>query len=427
MPGAHCERAWHVTLWAVANTTNRTVLCPEWIVDGTGSQPLTGYAVVVGGNGRIEAVQPVSEIASDPSAEVVRAPGATLLPGLINMHAHLTLVPDNGPFVPYMDGRSDAALALQAAANAAQALRAGVTTVRDCGSRGRTVLDLRSACASGLLPGPRLLVAGWALTITGGHMRPFGGEADGVDGVRVMVRRLVSAGADFIKIAGSGGGTPGSLPSFPSYGVEELRAIVDTAHALGRRVTMHCTAAKAIANAAQAGVDSIEHGYFSTPAALSAYDERIVAQLVEQNISITPTLQVAREMVSRLPSGAERDEWEQRRELLGADAGRFHRAGVRITGGSDAGWRFTGFDTYWHELDELVACGLSPVEAIHAATGGASRAVGLEDDIGSLRPGRLADLLLVDGDATRDITRLANVRAVYQAGVLVVGEPSIRA
>ncbi len=403
----------------MVSTTNRTVLCPEWIVDGTGSQPLTGYAVVVGGNGRIDAVQPVSEIASDSPDQVIRAPGTTLLPGLINMHAHLTLVPDNGPFIPYMEARSDVALALQAAANAAQALRAGVTTVRDCGSRGRAVLDLRAACASGLLPGPRLLAAGWALTITGGHMRPFGGEADGVDGVRVMVRRLVSAGADFIKIAGSGGGTPGSLPSFPSYGVEELRTIVDTAHALGRRVTMHCTAATAIANAAEAGVDSIEHGYFSTPDTLSAYDERIVARLVQQDISITPTLQVAREMVIRMPAGPERDEWEQRRELLGADVGRMHRAGIRITGGSDAGWRFTGFDTYWHELAELVACGLSPVEAIHAATGAASRAIGLEDDIGSLRPGRLADLLLVDGDAARDINQLANVRAVYQSGAQV--------
>jgi imidazolonepropionase-like amidohydrolase len=395
------------------------VFYPEWLVDGTGGQPLTGHAVVVGGEGRIEAVQPVAELDADASDRVVRAPGATLLPGLINMHAHLNLVPDNAPYLPYMQGHSDVSLALQSAANAAQALRAGVTTVRDCGSRATTVLDLRAACASGLLPGPRVVSAGWALTISGGHMRPFGGEADGVDGVRVMVRRLVSAGADFIKVAGSGGGTPGSLSMHPSYSLEELRAIVGTAHDLGRRVTMHCTAAAAITRAAEAAVDSIEHGYFSTPDALSAYDERTAARLAEQAISITPTLQVAREMVDCLPPGRERDEWRQRRELLGADVGRLHRAGVRITAGSDAGWRFTRFDTYWHELDELVGSGLSALEAIHAATGAASRVLGLENEIGSLRPGLLADMLLVDGDAGRDVRQLANVRAVYQAGVAV--------
>jgi imidazolonepropionase-like amidohydrolase len=295
-------------------------------------------------------------------------------------------------------------------------LQAGVTTVRDCGSRGRSVLDLRAAIGQGLVDGPRIVAAGWALTISGGHMRPFGGEVDGVQGARQMVRRLVSAGADFIKVAGSGGGTPGSLSDFPSFAVDELQAITEAAHDLGRRVTVHCTATAAIARAAAAGVDSLEHGYFAAPASIDAYDAALADRLAAAGISITPTLQVFRDMAEQLPPGPERDVWQRRRETLVDHVGRLHRAGVRLTAGSDAGWRLTRFDTYWRELDELSRCGLSALEVICAATGAASQAIGRQDQLGTLRPGLQADLLLVDGDVSHDVRRLAAVQAVYLAG-----------
>src|ERR1700694_5049542 len=205
----------------------RTLIYPEWLIDGTGAAALEGHALLVGSDGRIEAVGRAGELEPNETDVVVRAAGQTLLPGLINMHAHLTLASENAAFVPYMDAHSDVALALRAAHNAAASLRAGVTTVRDCGSRGRTVLDLRAAIADRLVHGSRIVSAGCALTISGGHMRPFGGEVDGVDGVRQMVRRLVSAGADFIKVAGSGGGTPGSLTEYPSFSADEFQAIAD--------------------------------------------------------------------------------------------------------------------------------------------------------------------------------------------------------
>src|SRR5215831_17957785 len=160
-----------------------------------------------------------------------------------------------------------------------------------------------------------------ALTISGGHMRPFGGEVDGVDGVRQIVRRLVSDGADFIKMAGSGGGTPGSLTDYPSFSVAELQASVETAHGLGRRVTVHCTAAAAIERAVSAGVDSIEHGYFGAPGNFQAYDPRLAERLVQAEVSVTPTLQVFRDMAECLPAGAERDFWQSRRETLAENVG----------------------------------------------------------------------------------------------------------
>jgi imidazolonepropionase-like amidohydrolase len=399
----------------------RTLIYPEWLIDGTGTTARRGYALAFSDGGRIEAVAPAAELVATGDDTVVRAPGSSLLPGLLNMHVHLSLASDNVPFIPYMDAHSDVALALRAAHNAAASLQSGITTLRDCGSRGRSVLDLRAARADGLLRIPRILAAGHALTISGGHMRPFGGEVDGVDGVRQMVRRLVSAGADFIKMAGSGGGTPGSLTDYPSFSVAELQATVETAHGLGRRVTVHCTAAAAIDRAVSAGVDSIEHGYFGAPGNFQAYEPRLAEQLAQTQVSVTPTLQVFRDMADTLPPGAERDFWQSRRETLAANVGRLHAAGVRLTAGSDAGWRFTRFDNYVRELEEMASAGLSPLEVIHAATGAASQATGHQDDFGTLRPGLSADLLLVDGDVAENLSQLSAVRRVYVEGQLLAG------
>jgi imidazolonepropionase-like amidohydrolase len=318
-----------------------------------------------------------------------------------------------------MEAHSDVALALRAAHNAASSLRAGVTTIRDCGSRGRTVLDLIGARAEGLLDIPRIVAAGCALTISGGHMRPFGGEVDGLDGCRQMVRRLVSAGAGFIKMAGSGGGTPGSLTDYPSFSVPEIQATVETAHGLGRRVTVHCTAAAAIERALAARVDSLEHGYFGAPGNFQAFEQRLADGLAEARISVTPTLQVFRDMSEFAPAAAEREFWQRRREVLVTNAARLKQAGVRLTAGSDAGWRFTRFDNYWRELEEMHACGMSPIDVIHAATGAAADASGRPDEFGALRPGLSADLLLVEGNAAENIGCLQSVRRVYVEGRLL--------
>ena len=396
----------------------RTLIYPEWLIDGTGGAARQACALAFS-NDLIEALGPSSEIVAREGDTVLRAPGLSLLPGLINIHAHLSLASDNSPFIPYMDAHYDVALGLRAAHNAAASLRAGVTTIRDCGSRGRSVLDLIGARAAGLLDIPRILAAGCALTISGGHMRPFGGEVDGLDGCRQMVRRLVSAGAQFIKMAGSGGGTPGSLTDYPSFSVSEIEATVETAHGLGRRVTVHCTAAAAIERALAARVDSLEHGYFGAPSNFQAFDQRLADGLAEARISVTPTLQVFRDMAELLPDGAERDFWASRREVLVTNAGRLRQAGVRLTAGSDAGWRFTRFDNYWRELEEMHACGMSPLEVIHAATGAAAEAIGRQEEFGTLRSGLSADLLLVQGNAAENVSALESVRSVYVEGRLL--------
>lgn len=370
---------------------------------------------------RIDTVGPASALANLPNVTTIRLPNATLLPGLINGHVHLNLPGDNTPMTPWIDGQSDAALALRSAANAAQCLNAGITTVRDCGGRGTTVLDTRDAQRNGLVSGAAIVSCGWPITITGGHTRQMGGEADGSDALRRMVRRLVSLGADYIKVMAAGGGTPGSLPQRPSFSTEELTTIVETAHDLGRKVAMHCIATESISRAVTAGTDLIEHAMFYSPDLTPRIDERVAEQLAASGIPVTPTLQVAKDVLDLQSPTDDLALWTQRRDIALEIVARLRELGVPILSGSDAGWRATRFDTFWKELAELVAAGLTPIEAIASATGDNARALGLGEKTGAIRPGLQADLLVVDGNAAADISRLQHVELVFQGGKQTTG------
>ncbi|MDP9368555.1 MAG: amidohydrolase family protein [Chloroflexota bacterium] len=396
----------------------RTVLRPTWIIDGTGSPAFTDHAVALV-EGLIDAVIPIPELDARDDDLVIDLPGTTLIPGLINNHVHLVLPGDNTPFVPWIDTQSDAALALRAAHNAETSLRTGVTTVRDCGGRGSTVLDLREAQVNGLANGARVISCGWPLTITGGHTRHFGGEVDGEDSIRTMVRKVVGLGADYVKVMAAGGGTPGSLPQYPSFTVRELRVIVETAHDLGRLVAAHCIATASIENAVEAGVDLIEHASFFGPELILRFDARVAEKLARAGIPVTPTLQVNRDLADLLPDGPERTRWALRQQAQREIIGALRDLGVPLLAGSDAGWRATAFDTFWKELDELVECGLSAEAAIHVATGAVSRALGVEDRYGTIRPGQIADLVAIEGQVGVNIRCLREVRGVLQTGKVV--------
>ncbi len=394
----------------------RTILLPEWLIDGTGAPAQTGRAVVI--NGRlIEAIVPAAAVTAAPGDQTRPLPGMTLIPGLINNHVHSILPGDNTPFFD-MNPLSDATLALRAAHNTRTALRAGVTTMRDCGARGTLALDVRDAQARGHVTGARIIACGWPITITGGHTRNFGGEADNPDGLRVMVRRKVSLGADFVKVMASGGGTPGSLANYPSYTTDELRVIVETAHGLGKRVVAHCICVQAIENAVDAGVDFIEHAMFTTPDRGTVFDERVANKLARSGIVVTPTMQVFRDLRDMLPPGAERDGWTARNNDQRQVVSRLRELGVPLLAGSDAGWRATAFDTFWKELDELGISGMSPVDAVSAASGAIVRVWGISQ-YGIVEAGRIADLVVVEGNVAADIKCLQGVKHVFQAGVSV--------
>jgi imidazolonepropionase-like amidohydrolase len=396
----------------------RLLLQPEWLIDGTGSDAREREAIVID-NGVIEAVGRVRELENLPGLTAVRLENASLLPGLMNNHVHLNLPGDNTPMVPWLDTQTDASLALRTAENARRSLVAGITSVRDCGGRGTTVLDTRDAMRAGLAEGATIVSCGWPITITGGHTRHMGGEVDGADGIRRMVRRLVSLGADYIKVMAAGGGTPGSLPQHPSFTTEELTVVVATAHDLGRKVAMHCIATESIDRAITAGTDLIEHAMFYGLDIVPRIDERVAQRLADSQIPVTPTTQVAKDILDLRSPSDDLAAWEQRRTIGLEIVARLRELGVPMLAGSDAGWRATAFDTFWRELAELVEAGMTPVEAIAAATDGPARALGL-DQVGALRPGYRADLLVVEGNVATDIRCLARVKAVFQNGQQVV-------
>lgn len=396
----------------------KTVLYPEWLLDGTGGQPLSNHAIVIARD-TIETVIPRDCVTVDQETKELELPGKTVIPGLINSHVHLVLPGDGSPFAE-VEHESDIALALRAAHNAAESLKAGVTTVRDCGGRGTIVLELREALKEGKLTGPRIIACGWPVTMTGGHERYFGGEADGEVELRRMVRRQVSAGADFIKVLASGGGTPGTLSHHPSFSLDELRVIADTAHGLGLPTGMHCIATESIAWAMEAGADIIEHALFMDIDEELRFNQSVAADLAASGIPVATTMQVARDIQDLGIGDTNMDRWKR---MLDADReikARLHELGVALLPGSDAGWRATPFDTFWKELDELIIIGMSPIEAITAATGTAAQVLGLADQLGTIDEGKLADLAVIDGNLAQDIRRLENVEAVFQSGKRVV-------
>lgn len=354
-------------------------------------------------------------------ATVYDYPGATLLPGLINAHGHLTFSGGDDP-VADMLADDDHRLMVRAVQNARAALRAGVTTVRDLGDRAGVALALRQAIDDGLIDGPRLLVAGAPITTTGGHCYFMGAEADGIDALRRTVRSKVKAGVDLIKIMATGGGlTPGTNMAAPQFSVEELAAVVEDAHRLNRRVAAHAHGTPGIQNAALAGVDTIEHCSWRVSAVAFGYDEDTAKAVLSRGIFVCFTLAAGyHRVMSGDPNDPVTAKRRSDREQRAVIQRRFVEAGAKVIAGSDAGVTLTPFADFVTELELLVGTlGLTPLQAIEAATLTAAQSLGIEDRAGTLEPGKDADLLIVPGDPRRDIAALRQVIAVYRNGRLV--------
>ena len=396
-----------------------------WLIDGTGAEPQRGVALTIE-RGIITRVAPWDDAPRDQP--VLDLGEYTVLPGLINMHAHTILPGDGTPFADWM-ALPGAQLLLQAHANALAALHSGVTTIRDCGGKGQLMFRLRDAIRAGIVPGPRLVLCGRPLTITGGHCRYFGGEVDGAEGMRLAARQLLAEGADFIKIMASGGGTVGTYAQFPSFDLDELRAAIHEAHKIGKLASCHCIATSSVPLALDAGTDHIEHCSFMAPDTTWQYDEAVARRVADVGVYVTPTLQTgADSMVKMQERYAQGIATPQEAEIVVmtpnrpadsiANARYLHELGVPLVAGNDAGWRYTRFDNFYRELQLLADAGLTPLEAIHAATGRAAALLRIEGQRGTLRPGLCADIIAVDGDPRCDVTELERVRCVMKGGVV---------
>jgi imidazolonepropionase-like amidohydrolase len=374
-------------------------------------------------DGRISAMG--ADVSADSIGEVesLDAAGRTVMPGLIDCHAHLTWNALASPVATLIEERaSPARLALRAAASAQAALERGSTTVRDLGSPNDVIFPLRDAIRDGICAGPRIVAAGYVITTPTGHCHYVGQHASDPASVREAVARQIEAGADVIKVMTSGGlHTPGSDPATPQFSLESLRTIVEMAHAGGRRVTGHATCDAAIALALEAGLDSIQHGTNLEPTTARA--------LAQGNMWVTPTLDTRYFLDLHLDDPAIPDVIRTRAAAAtGPDRSVAYRntleAGVTVTAGTDSGTTFVPHGSLATEIRLMHEGGLPARQALASATWLAATEVGLPGTIGTLAPGAFADLLVLDGDPLQDLSALEHVAMVIQSGSVVVQEKS---
>jgi imidazolonepropionase-like amidohydrolase len=363
--------------------------------------------------------------AAPAGAKVIDLPSATVLPGMIDVHTHLTMDPEDLGLrgltisVPRQ--------ALKGAKNARATLLAGFTTVRNVAAEGYSDVALRDAINAGDVPGPRMMVSGPALGITGGHcdnnLLPASyhaegdGVADGVAAVQRKVRENIKYGSDLIKICATGGVmSRGDDPQHSQYTMEELKAIVADAHRLGRRVAAHAHGAEGIRWASEAGVDSIEHG--------SYLDEAGIATLKKNGTYLVPTLMLEDWLLENMER-IHLPEYAQQKArtifpIAQKNMARAFAGGVKIAMGTDAAVYPHGLNA--RELAVYVKLGMTPMDAIRTATVNAADLLGWSDRVGSLEPGKYADIVAVDGDPLQDITALQQVKFVMKGGMVYKNE-----
>jgi imidazolonepropionase-like amidohydrolase len=390
------------------------VLVADRLVDGTGVPPLDDVAITVV-NGRITRVESRRPGWVLPERTLlIEAIGATIIPGLIDSHVHLGMPPLGQP-------ATRSSLLVEAAEHARLALFAGVTTVRDLGSADGAALAVRDAIDRGTMMGPRILAAGRPLTTTSGHCHWFGRHADSGEELLRAIAELAEIRADVAKVMLTGGmSTPGSNPFATQYSVEQLAPAVAEAHRLGLRVATHvlCTAGVRVAIAA--GIDTLEHGWTITGGPQD-FEPAVAREVAEAGIVGSVTAHHSlRSLLSDGESGAG-NLAELRRRLAPHRA--LAAAGVPMVVHSDAGPGPTRYEEFAQSVRAFaLGMGTTASEAIRAATSVPAGALGLSDELGTVAPGRLADLVAVDGDPTKDLRVLANVRSVFLGGRRIIND-----
>jgi imidazolonepropionase-like amidohydrolase len=397
------------------------------VIDGLEGKPIENRIILVKGK-VIEWIGDESNCPLGNMGQVFDLSGHTILPGLIDCHLHTSFNGESNYYDIVMK-QSVAFRTLTSLRNVQKDLEAGFTTVRVMGEKSHLDLALKSAINEGIVRGPRIVAAGQNITVTGGHadlwLAPDIEYTEGLGGIiangpeefRRAARTQLKYGADFIKLVVTGGVmSEGGDPGMPYLSPEEIRAAVEEAHRLGKKVAAHCHGAAGARISVEAGVDTIEHG------TLLIKGPDVVDRMAQKRTFLVPTLAVMAPVLERGDSYAffERKSAEMRK--YAKESVKYAiKAGVRIATGTDAGSPGNRHGDNARELEMLVEAGMSEMEAILAATKVASECVGLEDKIGTLEKGKFADLIAVKGDPLLDISILKDVRFVMKEGEVIKG------
>jgi imidazolonepropionase-like amidohydrolase len=373
-------------------------------------------------NGRVAKVGPAADRLPQGVAAPLDLGSATCLPGLIDVHTHLTFDPTDSGYAGL--GVSVPRSTVKGVKNARLTLHAGFTSVRNVGADGYSDVALRDGIDAGEVEGPRMLVSGPPLGITGGHcdnnLLPYefhytaAGVADGPWAARAKVREVVKFGADLIKVCASGGVlSKGDQPGAPQYSLEELQAIVEEAHKLGRKVAAHAHGTQSIKDAIRAGIDSVEHSSLIDDEGIALAKEHgtfLVFDIYNDDYILQEGLKAG-----MLPESIEKEKKLGR--VQRESFRRAHAGGARLAFGTDSGVYPHGDNA--KQFAKMVEWGMTPLEAIRAATLTDADLMGWAGEVGSLEPGRFADIVAVAGDPLADVRALESVRFVMKGGVVV--------
>lgn len=374
------------------------------VLTGPELDTLQDGAVVIDGD-RIAWVGAEADLPIEyDGVDVVRLGDLTVLPGLIDAHVHLGF--DGGPHpVERMMAENDARQVATMLRSARELLSAGVTTARDLGSRDLLGVDVRDAILDGTAEGPRMLIAGPAITVTGGHCWFMNGEVDSPDEMRRMIRSLHKGGVDCFKVMSTGGNmTPGSAPWHAQFPEDDLAIAVDEAHRLGKTIAAHAHGVEGIRRALAAGVDTIEHCSFQTQDSSDGYDDELGRAIAASSTAVSPTCSARMKDFMRLMP------W--RRFALGD----LYREGATIIASTDSGIDNNPHWAFVSALEAMLMAGMTPRDVLLSATSVSARVLGIDHLAGSIAPGLSADLLAVTGDPREDISVLHDLRLIVARG-----------
>jgi len=410
---------------AASKMPEYTLLRAGRLIDGNGSEPMENAVIVIRGN-VIEEVAPAAafeNLENNERCQIIDAGGRTVMPGMIDCHVHLNSYSlDNDFNIRLFYLQTPPALkVLHGANNCRRALEAGFTTLRNMGMPGGEDISLREAINAGVVPGPRLLTSGPEISMTAGHgdlgylNLPGLDPVDGPDNCRKAVRDRVRRGADFIKTHATGGlSSDGDKATWCNYTIGELRAIADEAHELDRKVAAHAQGTRGVKNAILAGIDTVEHGVF--------LDDECVELMLKHSVFMVPTLIIAAYIARRGPQlNAPESAIKKAQAALESHVISFKKAylaGVKIAMGTDAA-NLCKIGNNAVELEVMVQAGMSEKDAIMSTTKLAAEALGIDDRVGTIAKGKLADILVVSGNPLEEINVLCrheNIELVIKDG-----------